>query len=152
MYGVTRLIPIGSTGGILALALGVKDWPVETCIALFRKLVDRAFTPKFYGGLKIGKRKYRTRPLEEVLKDHFKDEPIFGGLHETSASYARKVAVTASCETGEQAVIFSNYNRVDDDSSKSKTDHQERGSNFFVVSYRLQRPDDPEHELRLWEA
>ncbi|KAF1965274.1 hypothetical protein BU23DRAFT_574994 [Bimuria novae-zelandiae CBS 107.79] len=46
-----------STGGILALALGVKGWPVKNCIALFRKVVDRAFTPKFYGGLKIGKRK-----------------------------------------------------------------------------------------------
>ena len=125
-----------STGGILALALGVKNWPVRSCIALFRKVVDRAFTPKFYGGLKIGKRKYRTHPLEEVLKDQFKDESIFGGLHETPASYARKVAVTASCETGEQAVIFTNYNRADDDQ----------------VNYRLERPDNPANELRVWEA
>lgn len=51
--------------------------------------------------------------------DHFKDEPIFGGVHETSVSYAHKVAVTASCETGEQAVIFTNYNRADDDTSTS---------------------------------
>jgi len=107
-----------STGGILALALGVKNMPVKTCIALFRKLVGEAFTPKFYGGLKIGKRKYRTRPLENVLIEHFKEESIFGGVHETSASYARKVAVTASCETGEQAVIFTNYNRADDDQGK----------------------------------
>lgn len=111
---LTFLTP-NSTGGILALALGVKGWSVKNSIALFRKLVDRAFTPKFYGGVKIGKRKYRTRPLEEVLIENFKDEPIFGGVHETSASYFRKVAVTASCETGEQAVIFTNYNRPDDD-------------------------------------
>lgn len=118
----TRLTSGISTGGILGLALGVKNMPVKNCIALFRKLIDRAFTPKLYGGLKIGKRKYRTRPLEEVLIENFKDELIFGGEHESSASYARKVAVTASCETGEQAVIFTNYNRADDDqggSSKS---------------------------------
>ncbi|KAF2188984.1 hypothetical protein K469DRAFT_684250 [Zopfia rhizophila CBS 207.26] len=124
-----------STGGIIALGLGIKGWTVQQCISHFMKLVDRAFTPKL-SGLRLGKRKYRTHPLEEALKDYFKDEPIFGGPHETSVSYARKVAVTASCETGEQAVIFTNYNRVDDEQ----------------VSYRMERPDDPNNELRLWEA
>lgn len=93
----------------------MKGWSVKHCISLFKKLVDKAFSPRFYGGLKIGKSKYRTSPLEEALLDLFKDEAIFGGVHETSASYSRKVAVTASCETGEQAVIFTNYNRADDD-------------------------------------
>jgi len=64
--------------------------------------------------MRLGTSKYRTRPLEEALKSYFKDEQIFGGLHETPKSHARKVAVTAACETGEQAVIFTNYNRPED--------------------------------------
>ncbi|KAF2462522.1 FabD/lysophospholipase-like protein [Lindgomyces ingoldianus] len=124
-----------STGGILALALGVKRWDVRDSIQRFKKLVDKAFTPKFVGGLKLGKSKYRTKPLEDALKETFKDEAIFGGTRDV-ASGARKVAVTASCETGEQAVIFANYNRATDDQA----------------SYRLDRPDDPSSGLKLWEA
>ncbi|KAF2736521.1 hypothetical protein EJ04DRAFT_462876 [Polyplosphaeria fusca] len=124
-----------STGGILALGLGIKNWSVDHTMTLFLKLVDKAFTPKL-GGRMIGKRKYRTRPLEDALMDCFKDEPIFGGSHEDSANYARKVAVTAAYETGEQAVIFTNYNRAEDDQ----------------ISYRLERPDDPVSEIKLWEA
>jgi hypothetical protein len=127
----------------------VKGWSVRRCIALFRKLVDRAFKSRL-GGLKLGKRKYQTKPLEELLIENFKDEPIFGGLHETPASYVRKVAVTASCETGEQAVIFSNYNRADDEQGMSTTLHRPVLTN--EVNYRLERPDDPANELRLWEA
>lgn len=81
------------------------------------KLINTAFTPRF-GGLKLGTRKYKTEPLEQALKEHFKDESIFGGIHQDPAVYSRKVAVTASCETGEQAVIFTNYSRAEDDQSK----------------------------------
>lgn len=81
------------------------------------KLVEKAFTPKF-GGLMFGTRKYRTYPLEDALRDCFKDETIFGGSFEASLNYARKVAVTAACETGEQAVIFTNYNRTNDETRK----------------------------------
>jgi hypothetical protein len=110
-----------STGGIIALGIGVKNWSIESSISLFMKLVDRAFTTKFMGGIKL-KRKYRTEPLEQLLQENFKDEPIFGGTEEYSVShgsYGRKVAVTASTETAEQAVIFTNYNRPDDEQSKS---------------------------------
>jgi hypothetical protein len=82
------------------------------------KLVDKAFTARM-GGLRLGTSKYRTKPLESALKSYFKDEQIFGGQHENSASYARKVAVTAACETGEQAVIFTNYNRAEDVQGKT---------------------------------
>lgn len=71
------------------------------------------------GGLKLGITKYRTQPLEEALKECFRDEMLFGGVHETSVNpYSRKVAVTAATETGEQAVIFTNYNRADDEQGK----------------------------------
>jgi hypothetical protein len=99
--------------------LGIQGLNVKRSISLFRKVVDSAFTPKLTGGLKMGKRKYRTRPLEEILKENLKDELVFGGVHESSASYRRKVAVTSSCETAEQAVIFTNYNRSDYDDGMS---------------------------------
>lgn len=81
-------------------------------INIFPQLIDKAFTPKV-GGLKFGKRKYRTKPFEEALVDYLKDEPIFGGSHEASARYSRKVAVTAATEMGDEAVILTNYNRPD---------------------------------------
>lgn len=124
-----------STGGIIALGLGVENWSVDKCMSHFKKLVGKAFTPKL-AGMRLGTSKYRTRPLEEGLKTYFKDVQIFGGIHETSKSHPRKVAVTAACETGEQAVIFTNYNRAEDGQ----------------VSYRMERPDDPNNELKLWEA
>ena len=124
-----------STGGLLALGLGIKDWSVDHTIEIFPKLIDKAFTPKL-SGLKFGKRKYRTRPLEEILVEHLKDEPLFGGFHEATARPSPRVAVTAATETGDQAVIFTNYNRADVDQ----------------VGYRLIRPDDPKKEIKIWEA
>ncbi len=78
--------------------------------------MDKAFTPKFLGGVSFGTTKYRTQPLEEALGHCFKEESLFGGVPETPRC-ARKVAVTAATETGEQAVIFTNYNRADDEQS-----------------------------------
>ncbi|KAF2650662.1 hypothetical protein K491DRAFT_697115 [Lophiostoma macrostomum CBS 122681] len=127
-----------STGGIIALGIGLKNWSIEYSIALFMKLVDQAFTRRL-GGIRFGTRKYKTEPLEQCLKENFKDELMFGGTEEYSisyGSYGRKVAVTASCETAEQAVIFTNYNRPDDEQ----------------INYRMERPDDPRHEMKLWEA
>ena len=107
-----------STGGILALGLGIKNWDVDYCMQLFLKLVDKAFTPKLLGGVTFGTTKYRTRPLEESLSECFKDEAIFGGVPESPIPCPRKVAVTAATETGDQAVIFTNYNRADDEQSR----------------------------------
>lgn len=108
-----------STGGILALGLGIKNWSVDYCIKVFLRLVEKAFTRKFAGGVGFGTTKYRTRPLEEALTEVFQDAPMFGGVPETPEGNTRKVAVTAATETAEQAVIFTNYNRADDEQSKS---------------------------------
>ncbi|KAF2441827.1 hypothetical protein P171DRAFT_418623 [Karstenula rhodostoma CBS 690.94] len=108
-----------STGGILALGLGIKNWSISTCITLFTRMVDRAFTPRFLGGVSFGKPTYRASPLEESLKECFGEESIFGGGRETSIACTRKVAVTAATETGERAVIFTNYNRADDEEGNS---------------------------------
>lgn len=125
-----------STGGILALGLGIKNWHVDHCMKLFLRLVDQAFTPKFLGGVSFGTTKYRTVPLEEALAESFRDEAMFGGVPETPVGCARKVAVTAATETGDQAVIFTNYNRADDEQ----------------IGYRLIRPDDPKNDLMIREA
>lgn len=103
----------------MALGLGVKNWRVDDCIVLFHRMVDKGFTAKLLGGITLGTNKYRTRPLEEVFDECFKDEPMFGGVRESPPASARKVAVTSATETADQAVIFTNYNRADDEQSKS---------------------------------
>lgn len=114
-------------------------------------MVDKAFTRKMIGGVFFGTTKYSTTQIEEALKECFKDEPIFGGDPDSSSTYARKVAVTAATETGEQAVVITNYNRASDEQSKTK-------SALYIlrltwsVNYQLIRPEHPSHELNLWEA
>ncbi|KAI8938298.1 hypothetical protein NX059_005951 [Plenodomus lindquistii] len=125
-----------STGGILALGLGIKNWSVDHCIKVFLRLVEKAFTRKFAGGVAFGTNKYRARPLEEALTEAFQEDPMFGGVPETPLGSTRKVAVTAATETAEQAVIFTNYNRADDEQ----------------IGYQLMRPDDPRNDLLIREA
>lgn len=123
-----------STGGIIALGLGVEQWRVETCIKKFTRLVDKAFTRRL-PGMRIGSR-YKTRPLVETLEEAFKDEFLFGGPHESPTSYLTKVAVTATTDTGERAVILTNYNRQVE----------------AYPNYNFVRPDKPTQELKLWEV
>ena len=78
--------------------------------------MEKGYTSKL-GGLGFGTTKYRTGPLQEALRDCFREEAFFGGVPEVPTGCARKVAVTAATETGEQAVIFTNYNRADDEQS-----------------------------------
>lgn len=56
--------------------------------------------------------KYKTKPLEKVLKETFSvsEQPLFGGQHTHSRSSVR-TAVTSTKETGEKAVLLTNYNR-----------------------------------------
>lgn len=98
-----------STGGIIAVGLGVENWPVETCIKHFRRLTDKAFTSRL-PGMRFGHR-YRTRPFEQALQEVFKDEFLFGGAPDESNSYFTRVAVTATTDTGEKPVILTHYNR-----------------------------------------
>ena len=110
-----------STGGIIALGLGVEGWSVDDCIRHFEKLCETAFTPRELHNIPVlGKlammnhsySKYKTKPLEKVLKDTFSvsEQPLFGGQHTHSHSSVR-TAVTSTKETGEKAVLLANYNR-----------------------------------------
>ena len=127
---------VSSTGGIIALGLGIKSWSIEVCIKQFTSLVARAFVPRLPGGIRISKSKYKTQDLEKVLLEAFGEEAMFGGVPEIPSGCPRKVAVTAATEAGERAVIFANYNRPDD----------------TQVAYQLIRQDKPKNDLKIREA
>ncbi|KAF2823761.1 hypothetical protein CC86DRAFT_298378 [Ophiobolus disseminans] len=109
-----------SIGGILALGLGVKEWSIQQSIELFPKLIDKIFTSKVLGGTRFGTSKYSTHHVEDALKECFKDDLIFGGFPEVPSAYTRKVAVTATTESGEHGVIITNYNRASDEQGKAR--------------------------------
>ena len=96
--------------------------------------------------------KYRTKPLEKALLQAFGDESMFGGVPEDMSGSARKVAVTAATETGEEVVIFTNYNRPSKSGSKSPLACPEPELILSTVGYRPVRPDDPNNDLKVREA
>ena len=111
---------MNSTGGLIALGLGVKNWPVDDCATKFESLCHTAFTTREFHGIPLfeqattlnHKGKYKTRPFREALKDAFNEDQLFGGRCEGAETrYQRKVAVVSTSETGQRAVILTNYNR-----------------------------------------
>jgi hypothetical protein len=109
-----------STGGIIALGLGVENWSVETCISKFTELVRKAFTPREFHGILVFEHlttihhgsKYKTKPFEEALQQAFVDRPLFGG-QDVGEGQKIKVAVTSTTYVDQQPVLLSNYNRPD---------------------------------------
>ncbi|KAI4717347.1 FabD/lysophospholipase-like protein [Aureobasidium sp. EXF-10727] len=132
-----------STGGINALALGVKRWSVRYCIEMFENFCDKAFTEREFGGvwglekavlLNHGS-KYKATPLHDVLRATLGQKPLFGANDSLNA-FKTKVAVTTTSADGKEAMVLANYNR-----QKNPGDRQ-----TFV------RPEDPADELEVWEA
>ncbi|KAG9941689.1 FabD/lysophospholipase-like protein, partial [Aureobasidium melanogenum] len=132
-----------STGGINALALGVKQWSAGYCIEMFEKFCDQAFTEREFRGvwgleqaalLNHGS-KYKATPLHNVLKGTLGRSPLFGANDFLNA-FKTKVAVTATSADGKEAMIFANYSRP-----QSSGDSQ-----TFI------RPGNPSNELEVWEA
>lgn len=115
-----------STGGIIALGLGVEAWPVDECISHFTSLCEQVFTHRkghripgiaqmivaHHGSI------YETRPLQEALMGTFSDGYLFGGLRYNDTPQI-KVAVTATSAAGLQPVVLSNYNRLGGDDEQS---------------------------------
>ncbi|KAL8906193.1 MAG: hypothetical protein Q9171_006376 [Xanthocarpia ochracea] len=137
-----------STGGLIALGLGIEGWSTQTCIRNFEKLCDTAFTPRelhkipVLGKLEVINNdyaRYKAKPFEKVLQESFSvsEQPLFGGQYNHWQSSVR-TAVTATSETGDQAVLLSNYNRSHDKDDRS--------------AYWFERADVPEKELTVWEA
>ncbi|KAI9849895.1 MAG: hypothetical protein M1837_000109 [Sclerophora amabilis] len=118
---------VHSTGGIVALGLGVENWTVDTCIAKFTKLCSEAFTPREMHGIPgleqlatlSHKSKYKTRPLEEALKESFHEDKLFGGTSENNR-YLRKVAVTSSTENGSGCATYI-FERSEKENAELKT-------------------------------
>jgi len=133
-----------STGGIIALALGKMNLPVNSCISLFETLCDQAFTKRRGIGLPIidflvsssNHSKYRTGPLETALKGAFGDGSLFGGTSFQYPSAPMKVGVTTTTTNG-MVCLLANYNRTNMDEGRS---------------YQFQRSEKPKREIKIWEA
>ncbi|KAL8777571.1 MAG: hypothetical protein Q9213_007807 [Squamulea squamosa] len=161
LRAIERQLPVGipirsffdlivgtSTGGIIAIGLGIEGWSTQTCMEHFERLCATAFTPRelhkipVLGKLEVINNdyaRYKAKPFERVLQEAFSvsGQPLFGGQHNHWQSSV-KTAVTATSETGDQAVLLTNYNR-----SHEKDDRSE---------YWFERADLPEKELNVWEA
>lgn len=67
----------------------------------------------------VKKSKYRTKPFEAALKDTFGENALFGGQrNKRDESYKLKVAITATTNVDQQAVVFTNYNRLEPQHSR----------------------------------
>lgn len=133
-----------STGGIIALALGVQQWPVDRCISMFTSLCNHAYTPRVKGmpildlaaTISHGS-KYKTKAFHEALKDAFGEQDVlFGGRSRTKSTCQTRVAVTSTTSTGSKAIVLANYRRKEDSAPE----------------YDFERPHQPELEMRVWEA
>jgi patatin-like phospholipase/acyl hydrolase len=133
-----------STGGIIALALGVQQWPVDQCIDMFTSMCDQAYTPRVKGmpildlaaTISHGS-KYKTKEFHDTLKEAFGDKNyLFGGRIQGGAQTQTKVAVTSTTSTGGRAIVIANYRRKEDGEPE----------------YDFERPHEPELEMRVWEA
>lgn len=110
-----------STGGLIALALGVRLLSVGNCIDFFERLCRKAFTRRIgsswpgVGWLidNYNHSKYETRPLEEMLQEAFSGDRYLFGSHSANNFYSSsvKVAVTSTSTANGKPVVFANYNR-----------------------------------------
>jgi patatin-like phospholipase/acyl hydrolase len=129
-----------STGGIIALGLGVKQWTIDHCVTEFIRLCDQAFSPREFNnvaGLDVATTlahgsKYKTTPLRDALFSTFGEAELYGGRRKAHCDYNIQVAVTATSGTGEEGLILANYSR-----------HEENETN-----YKFEFP----HNLQIWEA
>ncbi|KAI0888236.1 uncharacterized protein GGS22DRAFT_95044 [Annulohypoxylon maeteangense] len=134
-----------STGGIIALGLGVNNWTVDECIRNFKDLCGQAFKPREMIGIPLLQNlavlnhgsMYKTRPFEALLRKTFTEKPLFGGANDLSEMIT-KVAITTTSEMKQHAVVLANYNR--------------QGSTEYDLPYRFDRFTEPEKEFKIWEA
>lgn len=112
------MLIVPSTGGIIALGLGVNNWTVDECIRNFKELCGQAFRrrgrmaiPGFEKlALLSHHSRFKTTPFEELLQKTFTEKPLFGGANGLS-EMVTKVAVTTTSEIEQHAVVLANYNR-----------------------------------------
>ncbi|KAF2735254.1 FabD/lysophospholipase-like protein [Polyplosphaeria fusca] len=108
-----------STGGIISLAFGVKNWDLDDCVRRFEQVCSKAFSPREFSGMPILKyfvtmkhaAKYKTKPLRNVLEEAFGKDLLFGNSSEETIESGAKVAVTATDAAGKRAIVLANYSR-----------------------------------------
>jgi len=107
------------------LGLAARGWSVEECIHKFETVCKRAFQPRrlayqpfvgfivqnYYHSL------YRTTPFEQVLREAFSEEDLFGAKPADPSTPPLKVAVTTAAAS--LSVVLSNYNRLPENSRQS---------------------------------
>jgi hypothetical protein len=112
-----------STGGIIALGLGVKNWPVQKCMRQFKNLCNQAFTSRTLGrvGSFIGqKSRYKTKPLEAALQAAFGQDTLLFGGSSREQLIDIKVAITSTTPAENRPVIVTNYNTTGPDRNECK--------------------------------
>jgi hypothetical protein len=115
-----------STGGIIALGLGEREWSINECTIRFISLCEDAYFPREFHDLPgfnalaafHHKSKYKTRPFEGALQKTFSEGLLFGGRCDT-LRYQRKVAVLSALNPGGRAAILTNYNRQQSEDAES---------------------------------
>lgn len=138
-----------STGGIISLGFGVKNWDIKGCTHRFKKLCHNAFCPRTFHSVPLLGRmitlkhaaKYETTPLRNALQEAFGQDYLFGPTRAVADHPAARVAVTATDEACKTEIILANYSREDTSRSKRRKAH-----------YDFPRPDNPDLELKVWEA
>ena len=138
--GMNVIDSITSTGGIIALGLGAKQWSLDRCVAEFMHLCDKAFTPREFNNMRGFSQattlnhgsKYKTSPLLKCLSEVFKDEQLYGGPRKAHYEYDTKVAVTTTSSNGQRAALLANYGRQEENEP----------------NYTFEFP----HGLQTWEA
>ncbi|KAK8118120.1 uncharacterized protein PG998_006401 [Apiospora kogelbergensis] len=134
-----------STGGIIALGLGVRKWSVDDCISQFKALCIKAFQPRELVGIPVLQNlavlnhgsMYKTRPLKDILQSSFESKPLFGDTGQ-DAMAPIKVAITSATSIDQHAIVFANYNR--------------RDPGEYDLPYEFHRPELPSLEIKVWEA
>lgn len=107
---------------MIAIALGVKKWPVTSAIEKFKDLCHEAFVARGISKLPLSgafsvlyhKSLYKQQPLEGALRRYLSEQPLFGATsHRSLATASNRVAVTATTASGQRDVVIANYNRQD---------------------------------------
>lgn len=120
-----RELTNSSTGGILALGLGVENWNLDKCEHHFEDLMQRAFVARDLSKIPVlesiykHKGKYKTKIFVDGLQDLFGNSQLLFGGKSDRQRFRRNVAVMSTTEAGQKAVVLSNYNRPSKDAEAS---------------------------------
>lgn len=102
------------SGGMLAVALSMKDRTVESCIDMFCAICDHSYNARLgapivsqLARLFSGGPKYKTKPLYAALKTAFSEEDELFTYSNKLRDGAR-VAITSASVTGRESILLAN--------------------------------------------